>query len=107
MLNKTALSAAARSIWRKDMAGWGEKAQAAAWEDCSNEPGGYIEQASAAIEAYHAALLGDEDGLVKTLRDQATIADERRRGGMAVLLGKAADALEAARVAAPEISDDR
>ena len=49
-----------------------------------------------AIEVYLAAL-PDEDGLVKVLRDQATIADERRRGGMAVLLGEAADALEAAR----------
>ncbi len=59
----------------------------------------------AIIKAFVAAL-PDEDGLVRTLRDQATIADERRRGGMAVLLRKAADALEAARVklaAAPEI----
>ncbi|KKL95223.1 hypothetical protein LCGC14_1856760 [marine sediment metagenome] len=85
-----------------------EKALEAAAETLRGALGWYdsrLERARACIEAYHAAL--PDDGLVKVLREEATIADDQLRGGMAVLLGKAADALEAARAAAPETSDDR
>ena len=48
------------------------------------------------IEAFLAAL-PDEDGLVKKLRTEATIAGTQRQGRIAWVLGKAADALEASR----------
>ena len=61
----------------------------------------------AAIEAYLAAL-PDEDGLVREIREEA---EEQEVGCVgdgsltADILRRAADALEAARAAAPEISD--
>ena len=108
MLNKKALRAAKRAVTLKIQFGdFGH------YEDDPHQPGekqfvsnaAQIEDldakceeaAQAAIEAFIAALPGEDEGLVKTLRDEAAIADSRRHGGMAVLLGKAADALEVAR----------
>ncbi|KKL97728.1 hypothetical protein LCGC14_1831530, partial [marine sediment metagenome] len=51
-------------------------------------------------DAFSIAALPDEGGLVRVLRDKAAVADAVRRERTAVLLRKAADALEAARARA-------
>ena len=94
-----------------------EKALEAAAETLRGALGWYdsrLERARACIEAYHAAL-PDEDGLVKRMRHDAKALRTPSRFDpvvpdnpeLARWLDQAADALEAARAAAPETSDDR
>ena len=83
------------------------------WTECGGA-GFPIPAIGAAIEAYHAAL-PDEDGLVKRMRHDAKALRTPSRFDpvvpdnpeLARWLDQAADALEAARAAAPETSDDR
>ena len=81
------------------------------WTECGGA-GFPIPAIGAAIEAYHAAL-SDESGLVEEARVEAGIWEgetepaEANPEVLSKLLNRLADALEAARAAAPETSDDR
>ena len=73
------------------------------WTECGGA-GFPIPAIGAAIEAYHAALPA-EGGLVEEARrDGTTLA---WKADLVNLVQRLADALEAARAAAPETSDDR
>ena len=97
MLNKKALESAETAYYRKRDGGL----------TYAQDRATMLEVLEAAIEAYLAAL--PDEGLVMKLRALArgkrlsgTLVDEQ----VADLFEEAADALEAARAAAPEVSDE-
>lgn len=100
MLNEKALLVAREALWVRRRERFKQLIDFKSLEPPTNNA--MLEDARAAIEAYLAAP-PDEDGLVKTLRDEAAI-DDLPRLWPSELLRKAADALETPR-AKPGVLD--